>query len=110
MRVSLFYILANTLLIFNSHSDSCEVFWSVWLAPGLVGGFVWWLLATGAWGWVMRSLTVEPWGVLGLLLAHCVQSQVQENTGVGCHSLLQRMYPPKDQIHVSCIGWQTLYH
>ena len=67
----------TSYLLENSHSDSCAVFWSAWLAPDLVGGFVWWLLGTGAWGWVMRSLTVEPWGVLGLLLAHCAQSQVQ---------------------------------
>ena len=67
----------TSYLLENSPSDRCEVFWPVWLAPGLVGGFVWWLLATGAWGWVMRLLTMEPWGVLGLLLARCAQSQAQ---------------------------------
>ena len=32
------------------------------------------------------------------------------NTGVGCHALLQGFSCPRDQIHVSCIGKWILYH
>ena len=52
----------------------------------------------------LRSRGLQPTRLL------CPWDSPGKNTGVGCHSLLQRMYPPKDQIHVSCIGWQTLYH
>jgi len=31
-----------------------------------------------------------------------------KNTGVGCHFLLQRIFPGRDQTHVSCTGRQTI--
>ena len=36
-----------------------------------------------------------------------------ENTGVGCHALLQGIFPTRDRTHVSyisCVGRQVLYH
>ena len=33
-----------------------------------------------------------------------------KNTSVGCHFLLQGIFPTRDQTHVSCIGRQILYH
>jgi len=36
--------------------------------------------------------------------------QKGKNSGVGCHFLLQRSSPLRDQTHVSCIGRWILYH
>ena len=33
-----------------------------------------------------------------------------KSTGVGCHFLLQGIFPLRDQTHISCIGRRVLYH
>ena len=32
-----------------------------------------------------------------------------KNTGVGCHFLLQEIFPTQDKTYISCIGRQILY-
>ena len=43
------------------------------------------------------SGSFSPWGFSG------------ENTGAGCHFLLQGIFPTRDQTCISCIGRQALY-
>ena len=33
-----------------------------------------------------------------------------KNTGVGCHFLLQGIFQPRNQTHISCMGRQIPYH
>ena len=40
----------------------------------------------------------------------CPWNSPGKNTGVGCHSLLQGIFPPRDQIGVSFIDRWILYH
>ena len=47
---------------------------------------------------LQSSRLLCPWNFLG------------KNTGVGCHFLLQGIFPDQDQIQVSCTGRQILYH
>ena len=53
----------------------------------------------------------EPQGLQPARL--CSGNFPGKNTGMGCHALLQGIFPTQDQIHisnVSCIGRQILYH
>ena len=54
-------------------------------------------LFTAPWA-VARQTPLCPWDFPG------------KNTGVGCHFLLQGIFPPKDQTRISCIGRRILYH
>ena len=53
------------------------------------------------------SDSATPWAVARRLL--CLWDSPGKNTGVGCHVLLQGIFP-RDQTHVSCIGRYILYH
>ena len=50
------------------------------------------------------SDTLDSWWPCGLLPTRllCPWNFPGENTGVGCHFLLQGIFPIRDQIHVSC--------
>ena len=47
--------------------------------------------------WIAATRLLCPWNFPG------------KNTGVGCYILLQEIFRPRDQTHVSCIGRQILY-
>ena len=48
--------------------------------------------------WTVTMRIFCPWDFLG------------KNTGMDCHFLLQGIFWPRDQTHVSCIGRWILYH
>ena len=53
----------------------------------------------------------EPYGLQPARLL-CPRDSPGKNTGVGCHALLQGIFLPRDQTHisyVSCIGRHVLY-
>ena len=33
-----------------------------------------------------------------------------KHTGVGCHALLQGIFPTRDRTCISCTGWRLVYH
>ena len=49
-------------------------------------------------------LFATPWTVQPTSLPWPWDDFPGKNTGVGCHSLLQGIFPPKDWTHVSCIA------
>ena len=58
-----------------------------------------------------RHCSVVPSAVTTRLL--CPRDSPSKNTGVGSHSLLQGIFPTRDQtrvFYVSCIGRRGLYH
>ena len=72
----------------------------------------------------LKSLSLLQWIFLtqelnwGLLLCRWILYQLRyqgnpKNTGVGCHFLLQGIFPTQGSTHISCIsciGRQVLYH
>ena len=40
----------------------------------------------------------------------CPWNSADKSTGVGCHFLLQGVFPSRDQTSVSCFGRRVLYH
>ena len=52
-------------------------------------------------------LYVTPWTVAARLL--CPWASPGKNAGVGCHFLLQGIFPTQGQSQVSCTGRQVLY-
>ena len=55
------------------------------------------------------STLLQPHGLQPTRLL-CQWDFSSKNTGVGCHFLLQGIFPTPDQTQVSCIGRQILYH
>ena len=59
----------------------------------------------GAWSVAsVMSDSLWPHGLQPARLL-CLWDSPGENTGVGCHALLQEIFPPSDQTHVSCGSW-----
>ena len=55
--------------------------------------------------WLFATHGLQPTGLL------CPWNFPGKNTGLGCHFLLQGIFPTTlDQTHVSCIGRWILYH
>ena len=54
-------------------------------------------------------LTLQPYGLYPATLL-CPWNSPGQDTGMGCHSLLQEIFPTQGLNQVSCIGRQILYH